>query len=256
MSAQASGTDPYLKFLIDRDRIVIESNEDGFSKNNVNAICKVRTSTKKGVRGYIGEKGIGFKSVFKIASRVHVQSGPFSFYFNYGGDDDDGMGMVTPFNDAHEGLPHGVSTRFILTLKDDTDFQSLIKEFNDLPDTLLLFLTTLKKLQVSINDGDEPLERRYEYVYNESTKKGTLVKDSNRREREQFQFFIYKKTVGNLPPEKARKDIKDAEVVLAFPVNRNDVPVIEKQHVYAYLPLRKIGFPVSAISNFMIYDPS
>ena len=125
--AHAAGADPYLNFLIDRDKIVIDSNEDGFLEENVEAICKVGASTKKGVRGYIGEKGIGFKSVFKIASRVRVQSGPFSFSFNCGGNDEDGMGMVTPFNDIYEDLSGDVRTRFTLTLKNDIGFESLVK---------------------------------------------------------------------------------------------------------------------------------
>jgi len=62
---------------------VIDSNEDGFSKANINAICSTGESTKTFSQGYIGEKGIGFKSVFKVARKVHVQSGPFSFSFKY-----------------------------------------------------------------------------------------------------------------------------------------------------------------------------
>ena len=175
--------------MIAPDKIVIDSNEDGFSKENVNAICKVRTSTKKGIRGYIGEKGIGFKSVFTSASKVHVQSGPFAFYFNFGGEGDDGMGMVTPFNGVRENLPSDVRTRFTLTLKDDTEFDNLVKEFTDLPDTLLLFLTTLKRLQISINDRGKILDRKYEYRYEERTGKGLLVKHSNREESKNFSFF-------------------------------------------------------------------
>lgn len=228
---------------------MIDSNEDGFSKANVHAICKVRTSTKTGVRGYIGEKGIGFKSVFTVASKVHVQSGPFAFYFKYAGEDD-GMGMVTPFNGVREHLPSAVRTRFILTLKNPSEFSDLVNEFMDLPDTLLLFLTTLKKLQISVKyrfGGD--LEKNYEYRYEKSTGKGSLIKDSSKEGLKGFHFFVRRKTVRNLPTERARKDIKDAEVVLAFPVDSSDIPVIEQQHVCAFLPLRKIGFPVSTKSQ-------
>ena len=68
--AQAAGVRPYLKVIVSPNTIVIESNEDGFEEANVRAICSVGESTKKSTQGYIGEKGIGFKSVFKIASRV------------------------------------------------------------------------------------------------------------------------------------------------------------------------------------------
>ena len=247
--AKASGTKPYLRFYIDHTKVVIDSNEDGFSKENVEAICKVRSSTKTGVRGYIGEKGIGFKSVFQVASKVHVQSGPFSFCFNYGGDPPDGMGMVTPFHHEHEELPLDVRTRFTLTLKPDQSFQALVREFADLPDTLILFLTSLKNLQISINDKEGLSERTYEYISEASTKRALIVRDSTRDGERKTYFFKYRRKLHNLPLEKARKDISDADVVLAFPVDRNDVPVIEQQYVYAYLPLRKVGFPVSAFSN-------
>src|SRR5213075_1003116 len=81
--AAKEGEPPSLIFVVSKAKIEIESNEDGFSVPNVAAICNVGKSTKYGVYGYIGEKGIGFKSVFKIARRVHVQSEPYSFAFDY-----------------------------------------------------------------------------------------------------------------------------------------------------------------------------
>lgn len=190
--------------MIDRDKIVIDSNEDGFLEENVNAICKISTSTKNEVRGYIGEKGIGFKSVFKVASRVHVQSGPFSFSFNHGGgDDENGMGMVTPSNDIYEDLPGDVRTRFTLTLKDDPGFERLVKEFADLPDTLLLFLITLKRLKISVNGSDEVSETNYEYKYEESSGKGLLTRKPVGGEPKNFDFYISKKLIQKLPIDEA-----------------------------------------------------
>ncbi|KAF3970887.1 hypothetical protein CMV_005459 [Castanea mollissima] len=69
------GVDPSLEFVITSEDItntwapatlLIFNNEKGFSSKNIDSICSVGRSTKKGnrKRGYIGEKGIGFKSVF------------------------------------------------------------------------------------------------------------------------------------------------------------------------------------------------
>ena len=69
----------YLSFSLYPDRLVLDSNEDGFREEHVRAICNTSASTKAVSRGFIGEKGIGFKSVFKVAKKVHVQSHPFSF---------------------------------------------------------------------------------------------------------------------------------------------------------------------------------
>lgn len=52
-------------------------NEQGFTEANVRSICRIRHSTKKvegGRKGYIGEKGIGFKSVFNVADLVWIKS--------------------------------------------------------------------------------------------------------------------------------------------------------------------------------------
>jgi HSP90 family molecular chaperone len=83
--AEALGVEPYIKFTIRPDTISIDCNEDGFTPENVRAICRIGESTKirANAQYYIGEKGIGFKSVFMVASKVHIQSGPFSFSFEH-----------------------------------------------------------------------------------------------------------------------------------------------------------------------------
>ena len=51
--------------------LVVSNNEIGFSPNNVESMCSIGNSTKKGTTGkkFIGEKGIGFKSVFALVNR-------------------------------------------------------------------------------------------------------------------------------------------------------------------------------------------
>jgi hypothetical protein len=62
-----------LCFVYKSGSLRLESNEDGFTAKNVEAICDVHKSTKAGESrsaGYIGEKGIGFKYLFKIADAI------------------------------------------------------------------------------------------------------------------------------------------------------------------------------------------
>ena len=65
------GVDPSLEFVITSKDItntgapatlLVFNNEKGFSRKNIESICSVGRSTKKGLRkrGYIGEKGIYF----------------------------------------------------------------------------------------------------------------------------------------------------------------------------------------------------
>lgn len=59
--------DPTIVFILQDTGIVILNNEQGFSAQNIRALCDIGQSTKKGSSaGYIGRKGIGFKSVFRV----------------------------------------------------------------------------------------------------------------------------------------------------------------------------------------------
>jgi hypothetical protein len=93
--ANTQGESPFISFEVYPDRIVVECNEDGFTARDLSAICTVGESTKSASHGYIGAKGIGFKSVFIAAWKVHIQSGHFSFFFQHK-KGDLGLGMVLP----------------------------------------------------------------------------------------------------------------------------------------------------------------
>lgn len=59
--------EPTLIFILQETGIIVLNNERGFSSKNIRALCDVGNSTKKGSgTGYIGQKGIGFKSVFRV----------------------------------------------------------------------------------------------------------------------------------------------------------------------------------------------
>jgi hypothetical protein len=59
--------EPTLTFILRESDIIVLNNEQGFSAQNIKALCDIGNSTKKGSNaGYIGQKGIGFKSVFRV----------------------------------------------------------------------------------------------------------------------------------------------------------------------------------------------
>lgn len=60
--------EPTLIFILQETGIVVLNNENGFSDQNIRALCDIANSTKKiaGADEYIGKKGIGFKSVFRV----------------------------------------------------------------------------------------------------------------------------------------------------------------------------------------------
>lgn len=72
------GIEPKFKVEINGQNISTESNEHGFTRKNVYAITAIGESTKKRLinneMDVIGEKGIGFKSIFGVASNVTIHS--------------------------------------------------------------------------------------------------------------------------------------------------------------------------------------
>ncbi|CZR61946.1 uncharacterized protein PAC_11843 [Phialocephala subalpina] len=254
--AVAEGLDIYLRFCLYPDKIVIESNEDGFGENHVKAICSTGESTKVVAQGYIGEKGIGFKSVFKVAKKVHIQSGPFSFSFNYTRDsDDDGLGMVTPLDEDYEDLPDNVNTRITLTLLDPSNFEQRAQDLLNIPDTLLLFLTNLDTLYINVYPSHGSATE-IQYSFNVDRGRGTetitkaAIVDGESTNNIQ-NFYVVKKQIINLPHDAARRHTNQATVVLAFPVDDDEEPVIAQQHVFAFLPLRLAGFTFLIQSDFI-----
>lgn len=239
---------PWLKFSLQPDRIVIDSNEDGFSRANIKAICSCGESTKSFIQGYIGEKGIGFKSVFKVAHKVHVQSGVHSFAFEYDPDgNDNGLGMVTPMNETRHEIPPGVGTRIILHLRNDCARATLAKEFDSLPDTLLLFLKKLKRISIQVSLPSYPaVHHSFSLSTTLFTQRTILQKTCHLTNIITTQrFWIARKVATDMPADRARKGVSEAEVVLAFPLDENEGPLIAEQQTFAFLPLRKAGYKVS-----------
>ncbi|MBQ8135261.1 MAG: ATP-binding protein [Clostridia bacterium] len=70
-----------INFDFNQNQIVLTYNETGFTPANVFAITGIAEAAKNitSTKNEIGEKGIGFKSVFGVAEKVWIRSGFFSF---------------------------------------------------------------------------------------------------------------------------------------------------------------------------------
>ncbi|KAJ4286909.1 hypothetical protein N0V88_007854 [Collariella sp. IMI 366227] len=261
------GDVPSISFLIHPNRIVVECNEDGFTKEDLSAVCAVGESTKSASHGYIGAKGIGFKSVFIAAWMVHIQSGYFSFFFRHE-KGDSGLGMVLPvWKDAEEELP-GPLTRMTLHLHqkgDQNELQHLretiFQQLNDLQETCLLFLGKLKRICVSFYHDDGGLKSTKVFSVGTVDEHRVFLKTRSRQgngpwlENKKY-YHVTKHTASNLSrsvnreipdTEEARRSSSTAEVVLAFPLTMDYKPHIEKQHVFAFLPIRESSFTINDV---------
>ena len=100
LSASPVGV-PALKFIVGLTSVTVLNNEVGFNERNIHAICDVGRSTKKAHRsGYIGQKGIGFKSVFRITDTPEIHSGGYHIRFDA---KCDAIGYILPHWIEEEG---------------------------------------------------------------------------------------------------------------------------------------------------------
>lgn len=222
-----------------------DCNEAGFTFADINAITQVAHSTKKratnGQRGFIGEKGIGFKSVFKAADIVHVASGYYEFMF----DRNEHLGMIFPihstFPSAHRLPDH---TQFLLQLRDRKDCNEIQAELHHIEPQLLIFLKSLRGLTIQIGDT-----RKSHHIESDtSAALGEIATIYSNHEGEvapsKMKYAIARYRTSELHEDGQRQGITTSEVVLAFPIEHSK-PKISPQKAFAFLPIDDFGFKVS-----------
>uniref|UniRef100_A0A4W3JPJ6 Wu:fj29h11 n=2 Tax=Callorhinchus milii TaxID=7868 RepID=A0A4W3JPJ6_CALMI len=238
----ACNTTPSLLFVVESNCITLLNNECGFEENNIRAICDVGHSTKgKHKYGYIGQKGIGFKSVFKVTNNPEIHSNGFHIRF----DKNSGpMGYILP-HWVEDERPVDLTdldlaairwtTKIILPLKSQN--QQTQNLFHDVDPSLLLFLHRLRSITIinKVRNQDFSVIRRdlNDNILEIKHKVGA-------------DHWLVIKTI--LDARKIKENVECTELALAFKLdlekknaqNHNFQP--EKQPVFAFLPLRNFGF--------------
>ena len=246
---------PCIRFEISPQKILVESNQDGFGANDVRQICHTGNSWKSGRRGYVGEKGIGFKSVFKVASRVDIQSNAFSFYFEYNGGQtsEEKLGIVTPMlGDDPIPLSERPLTRMTLTLDGKTRYPDLVSDFMAIPETLLLFLSTLKEIRFKIHFPDQGRTTVSTFRISAEAHGITCISRNvgGSDSPDEWRYYVVRAPAVGLPDDPARPNINECEVVLAFPIDEHGYPRMHPQYdVYAFLPVCSVGFNVNGLKQ-------
>ncbi|KAH6880015.1 hypothetical protein B0T10DRAFT_145765 [Thelonectria olida] len=238
---------PTFSLTLTDDALVTHCNEKGFTPANVEAICRIGNSSKaksSGGRGYIGEKGIGFKSVFKVSSWVSIFSREYSFRFNRARP----LGMITPIWEEHpqaqfpQASPEG-GTYMRLHLSDDCNKERLRQEVTSFDPNILIFLKTLQEITLTVADSD--IQR----VLRRVNEQNAIKILENDKEILHYATFTY--TVRNMPSEPRREDINNSDILLAFPVE-DTAGQLAAHQVYAFLPIREYGFKFLIQADFLL----
>ncbi|OAL29177.1 hypothetical protein AYO20_09230 [Fonsecaea nubica] len=247
-SCYANDVEPSITFRIKPSELIIESNEQGFTLENVESICDTGKSSKARNADTTGEKGLGFKSVFGIADYVHIQSGLWSFRFEHS-QGEEGVGMITPvWTDVTSRLPSNVGTRLTLRYSDQRNLfaKRLVSEFEELPRTIMFALRKLKKLVVVVDGvtgrSDQITFEKDGDLRSDEIRINTTVTGKFGAHKSATTWLkLFQHTVTDLPSDTHRTS-SESDVTVAFEVDSNGLPVIPAngQHVFAYLPVQRI----------------
>lgn len=160
-------------YVHEQGRIILTYNEKGFTPNNVFNITGIAEKGKNisADKVEIGEKGIGFKSVFGIADKVIIESGLFSFELHKDN-------FTVPVLHYRNFKPV-TGTRMTLEMSNSNAqaaFRSILEEYRDKTSVLrqnpILFLNKLTHLKIYF-DGFRYIE--FDVARKEHDKHGKLL---------------------------------------------------------------------------------
>ncbi|KAI7162876.1 hypothetical protein KC349_g1754 [Hortaea werneckii] len=241
-------------------------NEVGFMPENVWALCRIGDSTKKvdgGAKGFIGEKGIGFKSAFKVADRVWVKSGALSFMF----DKNKRLGMIAPeWADIPEQKLIQDRTIFCFRIPDAKHRSGVRANVVQLKPALLLFLRKLRTIQVTVQDdnGDTTLACRLSRADDSVSgiRRTILQRDTtvsrphkygkNKPSRATENFLVFQSTAKNMPAETKRHGVSETDLLMAFPVDGDMKPFLRNRATFNFLPIREYGLSFVLQADFIL----
>ncbi|KAJ3681637.1 hypothetical protein LUZ60_014210 [Juncus effusus] len=258
--------EPTLCFILQKSGIVVLNNERGFTAKNIRALCDIGNSTKKGSGGgYIGNKGIGFKSVFRVTDSPEIHSNGFHIKFDISKGqigfvlptlippcDISKLGRLLPADittgEAHN--PASWRTCISLPFKTNSELIHVQSLFQDLHPSLLLFLNKLKCIKFK-----SEFDGMYKIMRKENLGNGIIrVSDGNNTMN---WLVVRKKLSGGII---IRPEVQTTEIAMAFTLEESQnseestefKPYLTHQPVFAFLPLRNYGLKFILQADFIL----
>ena len=234
--------------------LIIQNNEIGFMHDNVSAICAVGKTTKKKEQGYIGEKGIGFKSVFRVTNNPHILSN--GYYFSLPeSDEETGFGYIVPqwIDTPIEGLDPS-ETHIILPLtKNDFGYEEIEKMLQDVQPETILFLSKLQEIKIKTDTGDD-----FTILKDDSIMPEVQIVAGGKKKGVDFSNsggFLICTGSFDKPADihhENREGIESRDVTIGFPLDEN---LSEVKKIFAYLPVKTTDFPFLINADFILTSP-
>ena len=233
--------------------LIIQNNETGFCHENVDALCAVGKTTKQKAHGYIGEKGIGFKSVFRVTENPHIFSNGYHFCLPER-DEETGLGYIVPqWVDSPPEELNLSQTHIILPLtKGEFGYDKIEKMLMEIKPETILFLSKLQEIRIETDTGTD-----LAILKNADEFPKIKVRVDGRRQGssflnlDEFEFLVCTKTF-HKPVEihhEKREGINERDVSIAFPMDENPTG---SGKIFAYLPVSDTNFPFLINADFIL----
>jgi hypothetical protein len=243
-------TTPAVIVKYEDDKFVFINNELGFKAPNVKALCSTGKSTKANRKQkYTGEKGIGFKSVFKVSDCPHIHSGGFHFKFDLKGEHN--FRYLAPIWIPSDNQAQG--TKIVLPV---STLEEAREAFNDsreeLNSEILLFLRRVKRLEIheANSQSREVFTRSDEPVSdNNDVRFVKLTENDNER-----TYYVRDQLIDmeDIEEEK-RAELADTNIVIAFPLDEEGSADLSRDRsLYSFLPIKRGPFKFILQADFVL----
>ena len=239
---------PKLKITYRDGFLRLDANEAGFRRADVQAICSIGQSSKEMKRSQhktkrIGEKGIGFKALFRVADEVFISSGFYSFKF----DGSAPLGKITPIWASFPEERLKGFTSILLKLRQEKECILVVDQLRSFDSKVLMFLQKIKEIEIELATPDSDstkLTLRREDVdspYGEFEWRRLTPDHSS-------PYLILHYPVRGLPDDEKRPGCRESVLILAFPT----IPFLGACSVYSFLPVRDYGFKIILQADFVL----
>ncbi|KAI5657810.1 hypothetical protein M9H77_26603 [Catharanthus roseus] len=273
------GAKPSLEFVITSKGITATGR--GFSLRNIDSICSVGQYTKKGNRrrGYIGEKGIGFKSVFLITAQPYIFSNGYQIRFSEEPCPECSAGYVVPtwveenpsISDITEIYGSGKNpptTCIVLPLK-PSKVKPVKQQLSSVHPEVLLFLTKIK--QLSVREANEDLKSNTVSAISISSEANFVTRkdidvesyllhltaNEKGNEVEECSYHMWRQRfpvkLENRADAETRMDVEEWVITLAFPNGDRLHGGTSSLGIYAFLPMEMVtNLPFIIQADFIL----
>lgn len=222
----SEGVIPSFRFIQKSSILVTEYNEVGFNRANIRSITAIGESTKNkllnGELKAIGEKGVGFKTIFAVASEVRIHSGDYSF----------------ALTDREPTIPKSIrpsssivkGTRMEISLKDKSSSPPYSEK------SILEFCLCLRKLQI-IEIGNNTVS-----IEDKDTRRIITINKKKHIFKKYIHRFVVNDENALNERENGIREVSRQQNIVCYVPERNEFP---EYRLYTGLPTKhKIKIPL------------